>query len=109
MNKKYDRFHEDIAKVNQQEDRIREALEQRFQASKRGEQTGKYDYLLNNGVESLKDELKNMEKLEYIYKNEPHNTPDIGAKEREKRLAKIRETRERVIDLMSRVKVVSNT
>ncbi len=60
-------------------------------------------------MDSAKDELKNMEKLAYIYQNEPHNCPELSAKERERRQEKIMEVRNRVIDLMSRVKVVSNT
>lgn len=98
-----------MEKVSQTENRIREALESRMSSQKRGEPTGKYDYLLNNGVDTAKDELKMLEKLEYLYKNEPHNYPELTTKEKERRLEKIRETRERVIDLMSRVKVVSNT
>ena len=60
-------------------------------------------------MDSAKDELKNMEKLAYIYQNEPQKNPELSAKERERRLEKIKEIRNRVLDLMSRVKVVSNT
>jgi hypothetical protein len=38
--------------------------------------------LLRNDLESVRDDLKNMEKLAFIYEYEQHKHPDLAPKER---------------------------
>ncbi len=82
VSKKLDRFHEDFSKLEMTEDRLIDTLKQRSIALKSGGNTGKFDYLLRNDVESAKDDLKNLEKLVFIYEYEQHKNPEINAKER---------------------------
>ena len=58
--KKFDRFYEDLRKLEQLEDRLSENITQKSLALKAGEPTGKFDYLIQNSVDSLKDDLAKM-------------------------------------------------
>lgn len=68
--KQVDRFHEDFSKLEMTEDRLIENLKLRSIAVKAGETTGKYDYTLRNDLDNVRDDLKNMEKLAFIYEHE---------------------------------------
>ncbi len=35
------------------------------------------DYLLNSNIDNLRFDLKNLEKLAYIYENEPEKNPEL--------------------------------
>ena len=47
---------------------------------------------MNNQLDNLAFELKNLEKLVYLYEHEPEKQPNMSMKEREKRLNRMQET-----------------
>ena len=84
---KLDRFNEDYKKLEGCERQIKEFLKERALNIKMGQTTGKVivillksiqvDYLLNSNIDNLRFDLKNMEKLAYIYENEPEKHPEL--------------------------------
>ena len=76
--KKLDRFHEDFSKLEMTEDRLIDSLKERNIALKSGGNTGKFEYMLRNDVESARDDLKNLEKLAFIYEFEQHKNPELN-------------------------------
>ncbi|CDW91411.1 syntaxin 8 [Stylonychia lemnae] len=106
--KKFDRFYDDLNKLEQLEDRLSNNLNQKNLAIKAGEPTGKYEYLIQSSVDSLRDDLSKIQRLAFVYQNEPHQHPDLTQKERQKRVQKIEELEQRIPQLLAQAKQSSN-
>jgi len=78
MSSRLDHFLEDFSKLQMLEDRLIDTLKQRTIASKAGENTGKFDYMLRNDGDQARDEVTMMEKLAYIYEFEHHKHPELS-------------------------------
>lgn len=86
---KLDRFSEDYKKLETLERQIKENLKERSLQVKQGISTGKVlnqrifnmyiqvDYLLRSHSDNIKDDLKNLEKLAFLYQNEGFKYPEL--------------------------------
>ena len=62
--------------------------------------------MLNSALGNVNYELKNMEKLAYLYQTEPRNFPDLSAKELEKRVEKVQEARDKLEMSVKKVRMI---
>ncbi|CDW77210.1 syntaxin 8 [Stylonychia lemnae] len=101
-----DRFAEDYKKLETLERSIKENLKERLLLQKQGQSTGRVDYLLRSHSDNIKDDVKNFEKLIYLYQNEGHKYPELSEKEKQKRIQKIEELKERIEELNTSVRLL---
>ncbi len=60
---------------------------------------------MNNQLDNLAFELKNLEKMVYLYEKEPEKQPNMSMKEREKRLKRMQDTITKLQDLQRETKI----
>ena len=54
------------------------ALKDRSDMIQKGQKTGRIDYKLKGGLESMKQDLKHLEKLSYFYSNDDKKYKNIS-------------------------------
>ena len=65
-----DNFNDDFNKAVELQSNLSGNLLERKQLILKGNSTGRVDYRLKGGVESLKNDLKQLQKIAYLYKND---------------------------------------
>ena len=69
------------------QDELFSSLSERSSLLQKGQTTGRVDYRLKGGLDSLKQEMKHLEKLAYLYQNDTENKyKHVSAKEKAKRV-----------------------
>jgi hypothetical protein len=71
---------------------------------KNKQSTGKVDYMLKGSIDSLKFEIKNIEKLLHNYENEDPTTKGIKQSEKDKRIKLMKGFLERADPLIAQVR-----
>ena len=66
-----DQFASDLARASKLQNELNNNLSERSNLLSAGTSTGRVDYRLKGGVDTLKNELRGLEKLEYLYENDP--------------------------------------
>jgi hypothetical protein len=84
----FDTFEQDYKKANDLYNKIQNELKERAKLQAAGNPTTKLDYIISNGLETLKYEARNLDKLAYFYINEPDKF-NISSKEIKKRQQKV--------------------
>ena len=84
-----DPFNQDFNKADNLQAELSGILTERSQLVSKGQTTGRVDYRLKSGIESLKSELKSMEKISYLYSNDNSRYKNVSQSEKNKRIAKI--------------------
>ena len=84
-----DPFNQDFNKADNLQAELSGILTERTQLVSKGQTTGRVDYRLKSGIESLKQELKSMEKISYLYSNDNSRYKNVSQSEKNKRIAKI--------------------
>ena len=76
-----------MVKAQKLQDELYGCLEERTSQLQKGSTTGRVDYRLKGGLETLKQEMKHLEKLAYLYQNDSENKyKNVSAKEKTKRI-----------------------
>ena len=91
-----DQYNQDLVKAQKLQDELYSCLEERNSQLSKGQTTGRVDYRLKGGLETLKQEMKNLEKLAYLYQNDNDNKyKNVSAKEKTKRIMSISELKKK--------------
>lgn len=101
----FDTFEQDYKKANDLYNKIQNELKEREKLHATGNQTTKLDYLISNGLETLKYEARNLDKLAYFYINEPdkYNISSKEIKKRQQKVEKFIEMKEQLESDISKV------
>ena len=68
-----DTFDQDFKRAEKLHNEMLGNLTERQSLQKQGSSTGRVDYRLKGGLESLKQDLKNLSKVAYLYENDKDN------------------------------------
>eukprot|EP00347_Sterkiella_histriomuscorum_P019593 403341037 len=102
---KLDRFGEDYKKLETLERQLKEHLKERALNAKNGQSTAKVDYLLRSQSDNIKDDLKNFDKLAFMYQHEGSKFPELSESEKQKRIKKIEDLKVRIEDVQSTIRL----
>lgn len=77
MSKAFDKFYDDVKKIENLEKEISKQLKEREILIGKGQSTGKVDYFLKTQGDSVKFEVNALSKTAYLYQSEPAKFPDM--------------------------------
>ena len=103
-----DRFKEQIDGVKAASKDIQIDLKERALLVKNQQSTGRIDYQIKSKIGNAQIDVKNLEKLHYIYVNEKYKYTQISEKELDKRAEKIEKVLAQFRQLQSEVSNVQN-
>ena len=86
--KKNDQFTQVMTTLEKYDKQIADTLKEREAAIKKGQPSGRLDYLLRSITDNIRLEMKTMEKITFSYENEYDKYPDISHKDLMKRVDK---------------------
>ena len=84
-----DRFKEYADKASSQQTKLSEWLGEREFNVRSGKQSTRVDYLIKNEIESAEQNMRNLDKLAFLYQSKPQEYPDIQPKELTRRVAQV--------------------
>ena len=85
-----DSFNTDFTKALNLQEELQGNILERKQLILKGNSTGRVDYRLKGGIDSLKNEMKQLEKISYLYSNDNAKYKGISSKEKTKRIEMVK-------------------
>lgn len=77
MSKAFDKFYDDVKKIENLDKEITKQLKEREILQGKAQSTGKIDYFLKTQGDSIKYEINALQKTSYLYQSEPQKFPDL--------------------------------
>ena len=84
-----DQYQQDFKKADNLHQELVDSLKDRAESITKGQSVGRVDYKLKSGIESIKQEMKHLEKLSYLYSNNDPKYSNVSQKEKQKRMAAV--------------------